>query len=438
MNLAIELITNFCQAIIFTGFLYLFFDKPQGKLIKQLLPFWGTVLCLSLWTSIYTLLSMYYTNIIDAVVYILIMEVYTLFFLKGALYNRFLLPVIAYTANILVSYSYIYISDSITGFSVQDAITEYPEFRYFSLVVVNLTFLLVLWIILKVFSKKIHLSSPSEVVSFMIIPVLCMVVIICDFFIYQKTNYDSSFLPYILVSGFTMVFTGILFGVMLIRISKANTAKTQLLLSQQHENLYEQSILATNDQIEQISAIKHNMKNQLMTINRLISQNEYDKALTLCQVSLGTLNNTFTPINTENPILNAIVNVELEKAASLDIDFSVEITDCLEKINPADVVSLVGNLCDNAIEYLSSQPKELRVMSLRIYRQINFSVIVCKNKISSSILKENPNMTTTKKDTVSHGIGLQSVRNILKSYGGNLEFKENEKNLLASIILCCE
>lgn len=434
MSLAIELITNFCQAIIFTGFLYLFFDKPRGKLIR-LLPFWGTVLCLFLWTSIYTVLEIYYTDILDAVIYVLILEIYSFFFLKGTLYNRFLLPIIAYAANILVSYSYIYISDSITGFSVQDAITKYPKFRYFSLVVVNLTFMLVLWIILKVFSKKIHLSSPSEVISFMIIPVLCMVVITCDFFIYQKTDYDPSFLPYILVSGFTMVITGILSGVMLIRISKANTAKTHLLLSRQHEKLYEQNILATNGQIQQISAIKHNMKNQLMSINRLISQKEYDHALTLCQVTLDTLKSTFTPVNTENPILNAIVNVEQEKAAGMGIDFSVEITDTLDRVNPADLVSLVGNLCDNAMEYLSSQPKELKVMSLKIYSRASCGIIVCKNKISSSVLKENPHMTTTKSDKLNHGIGLQSVRNILKSYGGELVFKEQEQELLANIFL---
>lgn len=434
MSLAIELITNFCQAIIFTGFLYLFFDKPRGKLIR-LLPFLGTVLCLSLWISIYTVLEIYYTDILDYVVYILIMEVYTLLFLKGTLYIRFLLPIIAYAANIFVSYSYVYISDSITGFSVQDAITKYPQFRYFSLVVVNLTFMLVLWIILKVFSKKIHLSSPSEVVFFTVIPVLCLVALTCNLYLYQKTNYDPSFLPYLLVNCFTIVIMGILSGVMLIRISKANTAKTQLLLSRQHEKLYEQNIVATNGQIQHISAIKHNMKNQLMSINRLISQKEYDQALTLCQVSFDALKSTFTPVNTENPILNAIVNVEQEKAAGMGIDFSVEITDTLDRVNPADLVSLVGNLCDNAMEYLSSQPKELKVMSLRIYRQINFSVIICKNKISSSILKENPNMTTTKNDTVSHGIGLQSVRNILKSYDGELVFKEQEQELLANILL---
>ena len=66
-------------------------------------------------------------------------------------------------------------------------------------------------------------------------------------------------------------------------------------------------------------------------------------------------------------MLNAILNVEKAKALAQKIDFTADIQDALPFVSDSDVISIVGNLCDNAIEHLSSLPEDKRRM-----QQVNF------------------------------------------------------------------
>lgn len=47
-----------------------------------------------------------------------------------------------------------------------------------------------------------------------------------------------------------------------------------------------------------------------------------------------------------------------------------------------------------------------------------------KNRVSSSVLNENPNLKTTDTDTENHGFGIISMKNIVKRYNGELRFSE--------------
>ena len=135
--------------------------------------------------------------------------------------------------------------------------------------------------------------------------------------------------------------------------------------------------------------------------------------------------------------MNAIVNVELERASSSGIDFSVNISDTLSKLPSADTISLVGNLCDNAMEYLVTQPKELREMKLHIRSHLNFYIITCSNRISSSVLQSNPELSTTKEDKQSHGKGMSILKDIAKNHNGDVTYDEEDGYLSVSVVVNC-
>ena len=144
----------------------------------------------------------------------------------------------------------------------------------------------------------------------------------------------------------------------------------------------------------------------------------------------------YTPINTENPILNAVLNVELEKAKNNNIDFKIDINDDLfEFKNNTDLISLIGNLCDNSIEYLSKCSEQTRKMDLSINKHNHYKIISCKNRIVSSVLQNNPNLDTDKSDKTNHGKGLSIVKDIAKKYNGNIEYQENEGYLIITVVL---
>ena len=98
---------------------------------------------------------------------------------------------------------------------------------------------------------------------------------------------------------------------------------------------------------------------------------------------------------------------------------------------------MVGNLCDNAIEYLISQPEQMRDMKLRIHSYQNFYVITCYNKILSSVLKENPEWYTTKEDKENHGKGMSIVKKIAQTHNGDITCLEENGYLSVSVVVNC-
>ena len=222
---------------------------------------------------------------------------------------------------------------------------------------------------------------------------------------------------------------------MLLKISKDNQVKTELLLSKQREEMYQSSVIASNEYIKRTSEIKHDMNNNLSAIYRLMDNGQYDEAKRLCLDCSESIARVYTPINTDNPTLNVILNVEIEKARQNDISFSYTVTDSLSFVSSTDVVSIIGNLCDNAIEYLSTIDKSQRKMSLEITVRNDHRIIVCRNIIISSVLSVNPNMKTTKNDETLHGKGLGILRSVAEKYNGTLSYQEDDNSIEVTLII---
>lgn len=436
--MTIEVITNLFQSIMFTGFLYLFFDKPKGLLIK-LLPFLGAMTAQFTNLTCFTFLgldSIINTLHLDSLLYIAVMEIYALVFLRGKIYLRIIMPLIAFGSNAVVSYTFSYLVSFVTGVPYENSLMVSSTFRYLCLVVVNFTTAVILWLIVRFGSERIRLAGAYEVTAFSLIPVLVTIILYCLFFIYNVTQFNEGILIYLLVISLSVFTIAVLSWIMLLHISRANKARTELLLTTQREKLYEKSILDSNEQIERISGVRHDMLNKMRTVEILIEEDNLEEAKAICRDTLMYLESTHTPVHTANPVLNAIINVEQEKASLHNIDFSVDITDIMSDVSSSAIISLIGNLCDNAIEYLSHKPEELRRMSLSLRSHLNFHIISCRNCISESVLKKKPEFFTTKSDKTQHGKGMRILRRIAKGYNGNVTVEEEDRYIIISVVLC--
>ncbi len=433
----VELFTNLFQAFTFITFLYLYFDKPESKL-KRRLAYWGYVSAMFMLCSAFTLTGkmtgsdFYY---FDSLVGVLTLVSYSVLFLKGKLYMRIIMPVFAFVINAIISYTFSYVLIFFTGTSVEEFFTMSTNSRYTALFVINIATALLLWLVLKLNPMKVQLLGLFEVVAFTAIPLLCTVILYCCMFIYQAAAFNDNILVYLMICCFSMVVIAVMIYFLLIHLSKANREKTELLLNTQRNTLYEASTLATNRQIEKISNEKHDIKNKIRTLENLIENGSYNEAISLCRETTMLLKSTFTPIHTDNPTLNAIVNVELEKAASCQVDFAVDISHNLSFLSSGDTVSLIGNLCDNAIDYLVSKPQLSQKMLLKIKNHLNFCIITCLNTTDGCVLKENPQLATSKKDSFNHGRGLAILRKIAKDRDGDLLIKEHNNQISVSIVL---
>ena len=431
-GIVVEIAFNLIQQLMFIGFLYLFFDKDENK-VKNILAFWISVLLLFTMANYFTFNGMT-LNHLDSIITIIVMLVYSICFLKGELYLRILIPIIVFGLNILILYLNLFVMSTFGDVAFEEAIMFSTSFRYMYLVVANLLYLIALLILLRIGKRKIQVVSKAEIIAFIIVATALYAGSLSTMIFYKQLINHEELLPYIIIILVSLFVSAGVFWFLLLKISKDNQVKTELLLSKQREEMYQNSVITSNGYIEKTSEIKHDIKNNILTISNLISDGEYDKAQSLCQSITEELSST-APVHTDNPVLNAIMNVELEKAQSKSISMTYEIEDTLRFVSDADLVSIIGNLCDNAIEYLSDVAVEQRRMSLTISSYLDYRHITSKNTIIRSVLSDNRDMRSTKDDSALHGKGIKILRSVAEKYGGEVLIKEEHGELSASVII---
>lgn len=433
LGVVIEIASNLLQAIYLVGFLFLFFENSRSRLFN--------IISYCIATLLYLMLNNYYTyheltfNHSDSVFGIIILMIYSLICLKGNVILRIIMPIIDMLIDAMCGFGVFYLFSLFSKSPFVEALTFSNAYRYLFLIVVHATRLFVYWLVLRISKKRIRLNSIYEIVTFIVVPIVSLAAVYSVMIAYERTNLDSNILMYVLIIMIVLIINTVVFWIIVDKISKDNNIKTELLLSNQREEMYKTSVLEANDQIEKTSQIKHDMKNGLKSIQELIQSGQYEEAARLCSDESEMLSRVYTPVSTSNPTLNAIMNVELDKAYAAGIDFTYNISDTLAELTASEIVSIIGNLCDNAVEYLNTAEQVQKKMSLEISAKKGYKIIKCRNAITCSVLDENPSLSTTKGDKGMHGKGLNILREIAAKYNGELTVNENDGMIEISLIL---
>ena len=432
IGIIIEVAVNFIQQLLFIGFLYLFFEKDDNR-VKNALAFSVAVFTLFTMANYFTFRGLTF-NHLDSLITIAIMLLYSLLFLKGELYLRILMPIIAFALQISTVYLNLCIMTRFVSRPFIDALTFSNSFRYLYITTSNLIYAVILLVVIRIGKKSIRLSNIYEIVAFLFISIIVCVAAMSDMILYEVSDFNIAILPYVvIICASIFALTG-MFWYLLLKVSKDSKLKTDLLLSKQREEMYKTSVLNTNEQIEKLSKVKHDMKNHNMAVSSLILNGEYERARVLCE-SVSRKLNVPALTHSENPVINAILNVEKDKAFQNDINFSCTIKDTLSFVEDSDIVSIIGNLCDNAIEYLAGIEEDKRNMNLTVSLYKDYYYITCKNTIISPVLKNNPQMNTTKDDITIHGKGIKILKDVAEKYNGEILLKEYKEELSVSVII---
>ena len=82
------------------------------------------------------------------------------------------------------------------------------------------------------------------------------------------------------------------------------------------------------------------------------------------------------------------------------------------------------NLLDNAIE--ASQKEDNSELRIRIAAERGYHTIRVKNRITASVLAENPELISSKNEKDLHGFGIPQIKEIVDSYNGMYDFYEED------------
>ncbi len=433
-NYVFEITVNLLQSIYFLGFFLLFLG---GKFSTR-----KNIILLSIFIALNFAVLTYFTynhpNIVmlDMFIGIILYEIYCITCLKGELAIKLILPFIVSLINTIISYGFVYSSSIISGVTFEELITKSSLFRYLFVILANLTTMVVLFIMWQTKAKAYSLKKVSNVIAFVAIPLLAMMILYITMYVMILTNFQSNIIILLSIICVSMIIIAGIVWFMIARINKDNEIKTKLLLSEQKANLYKQNIISSNSQIETIKLLKHDMKNNISCIDALIEEENYDEAHNICHSLTNKYTSIGTIVNTENYLLNAVLNVEIEKAKSYGISVKLSITNDLKMFkNSSDIISLIGNILDNAISYLSKNKVKNNEINFSTGYEGSYSVIKCRNNILDSVLFNNPSLKTDKKDKDNHGKGITIINSIAHKYNGDVIIKERNKEFIITVIL---
>lgn len=173
--------------------------------------------------------------------------------------------------------------------------------------------------------------------------------------------------------------------------------------------------------------LKHDMKNHFMVLSSYLLSEDYEAAKLYSSEILDKLNAMHSYVDTGNSPMNHIVNEKLRLAREHGIQIKAEIENlsfaCMKSI---DFSALLTNILDNAVEACRKEEEGKREIHLHISSKRGYEMICVKNRISCSVLENNPGLCTGKQDFPFHGLGVPRMKEITESYGGMLDLYEME------------
>lgn len=139
-----------------------------------------------------------------------------------------------------------------------------------------------------------------------------------------------------------------------------------------------------------------------------------------------------------NIAIDGIINYKFSEAAAKNIPiYSSIVMPSGIKNGVEDIVAILGNLLDNAIEASESSPDN-QYIHLDIQYRPGRMFIEVKNGYNGMINQENGELKTGKKDKQSHGIGLKSVETAVSHYDGEVKVEFDTKEFRVNVMLYTE
>ena len=168
----------------------------------------------------------------------------------------------------------------------------------------------------------------------------------------------------------------------------------------------------------------HDAKNHLSAIKSLNTDSKIEEYINKMAKSLATYSKVS---HSGNHTLDVIINKYITECEIKNVKFSFDIwLKNLEYVEDYDLVTILGNLLDNALE--AAENSQNREITLSTDYRNTYDVIIITNSCDVEPKSIKEKLLTTKKEKKFHGIGLKSVMKTLKEYSGDYDWEYDSQN----------
>lgn len=325
---------------------------------------------------------------------------------------------------------------NISSSELSDIYSKHIFERFMLILIAQLLVTYVYRVTLKLFKKTDVKLQSQECILIVIVFSISFVVIMLNHFVQLNYNVAEQHHKWLLLSNLGIIIINIVCYFMVIRLSKANSAKVEYELQMIDLNYKKQYAENIKSQHEEIRRIRHDMKQSYQVLQQFVVENKFDKLAEYLPQICEQINKISSAVDTNHSIINAILNTKLSFAKSQGIKILCSSVKQIhaEKIEEIDLCHLIGNMMDNAIEAtLKISSEKTKYVEVSITEINAMILITVRNSYEDVLIDEGLN--TSKDNKANHGFGIKTIRKIAKKYQGSADFYTEGDLFCCSVML---
>lgn len=306
----------------------------------------------------------------------------------------------------------------------------YAEFSIYRAlaITVSKTLLIFLTVMINRFlSQKANVNTKYIVLLFAVSAIMALLTLTMTFSD-MKTRTVHSYLSVLFFSVMLILLIIVFFG--MLRLNEFYENQQQLRLTIMKNQMLEQSMSETERTFELLRDSMHNYKHNIVYLKSLAEKGDIDGIKSYVTQEEDLLGKKLFYYKTGNDTVDAILYIKQQTAEKQGITFVINAE--IEKDCPVSATHfavILGNLLDNSIE-----------ASLKEENPFIETTLQCINKklwiiISNKCTNINTTLNTSKPDKYLHGIGLKSVKHIVKQYDGEIIINTDDNIFKVKIMI---
>lgn len=219
-------------------------------------------------------------------------------------------------------------------------------------------------------------------------------------------------------------------------LSQNYVKQSKLSILETENKLYSKQCEIMQSSTQELQEFRHDMNNQFIALSQLIESKQYDEAEKQLNVLTSLTNARIIYSTSGNVIVDGLINYKLQSAQNENINVKTEIAVPNQlQMATTDLVTVIGNLIDNALNALNNVSHENRQLLLKIVFNRQRLIIRISNPFFGEIQCKDGNIISINEDQENHGYGLKNISKVVNKYKGYMDIDYSENVFTVDIIM---
>jgi Signal transduction histidine kinase regulating citrate/malate metabolism len=337
--------------------------------------------------------------------------IFSLLFFEGKWTKKLFICSVFYGIMCGIDYLFAFLADIILNVETISAVT----WVMIALLSKTVLFIIVQLMVCKREQIREMQMKSAEWIIMLCFPLLSIMIQVLMVFSYEGRGNSVGYLAV----SFGIVLVNVVMFEWLGHISEQEKKWNQIQLLQENNRVRMQAYYEIDIDYQESKRILHDYNNQLCCIQGLLKQGEIKKVEEYADKLIGTLPDWWEEIDVHNPVINVLLNQKYRLAKSKGIAILFYVNDLSDLwLEEQDIVVLLSNLMDNAIEACDKLEEGHKVIKLKMICEERQMVLSIQNPVSGKVLICDNEICTNKNDKKKHGIGLKNIQMVLDKYQG--------------------